>query len=243
MVKHNLLLLDKLKIKIFADSGDINKIIEYNSYKTIKGFTTNPSLLKKNGINDYKRFAKKILKKVNKKPISFEIVADNFKNMEKQARIISSWGDNVFVKIPVTNTKKKFTGELIKKLSDDGIKLNITALFTLKQIREVLKCLNYKTPNYISIFAGRIADTGTDPKPIIRQAKKIINKKNCKIIWASTREIYNIFEAESCGCNIITVTNEFLDKIKSTLGKNLENFSLDTVKMFYNDAKKSNLKI
>lgn len=232
-----------MRIKIYADGAGFKDIKYYNSLKYISGLTTNPSLMRKSGVNNYVKFAKKVLEVVKKKSISFEVFADELKEMQEQAVKISKWGANVFVKIPVMNTKGKSTRSLIKNLSDKNIKLNITAVFTKKQLIDIKKNLNKKTPAIISIFAGRIADTGRDPIQTMKFAKKIFSKnKNHKILWASTREILNIFEAEKAGIDIITVPHSLLKKMK-LLKKNLHNYSKDTVIEFYNDAKKSRYKL
>ena len=233
------------KIKIFADGADYKSILNYNKKFFIKGLTTNPSLMKKSGVTNYTAFAKKILKVVNKKPISFEVFCDDFPGMYQQAKKISSWGENVYVKIPIINTKGQGSYDLIKKLSNENIKLNITAVFTDSQINKVVKCLNPKIKSIISIFAGRIADSGINPELIIRKCLKLLNKnknKNSEVLWASTRELYNIVTAQSIGCHIITVPNNILDKLNS-LGRNLEDYSLETVKEFYRDAKEAGFQI
>ena len=225
--------IQKLKIKIFADGADFESINKLNTKNYIKGFTTNPSLMKKAGIKDYKEFALKILSKIKDKPISFEVFSDDLIEMEKQAMEIASWGKNVNVKIPVTNTKKESTTEIIERLSNQGIECNITAIFTVNQLKNVVQVLNKNTPAILSVFAGRIADTGIDPKNIMAecvQASKL--KPKSEILWASTRELVNIFQADKIGCQIITVPHEILSKIDS-IGKNLEDYSLDTVKSFY----------
>lgn len=235
--------LDNLKIKIFADGADLNSIKKLNEKKYIKGFTTNPSLMRKAGIKDYKSFAKEILREINDKPISFEVFSDEIEEMKKQAEEIATWGSNVNVKIPVTNTKKYSTAELIKSLSSKGIICNITALFTNKQVEEVYDAIDKSTPAILSIFAGRIADTGVDPSDIISKAVKLAcSRPNIEILWASTRETLNIFQAEDLGCHIITVPHEILNKL-SNLDKNLDDFSLDTVKSFYKDAVSAGFKI
>ena len=233
----------KNKIKIFADGANFSEMINLSKKSYIKGLTTNPSLMRKNKISNYETFAKKILKNIKQKPISFEVFSDNFQEMKKQAEKINSWGKNVYVKIPVTNTQKKSTGKLIKYLSNKNIKLNITAIMTIKQVKEVLKNLNPRTPSYISIFAGRISDTGRDPMPIIIKALKLMKKnKKSELIWASTREVYNVFEASKIKCHIITVTSDVIKKF-SLYNYNLNKYSLDTVKDFRKDALKSNYKI
>jgi len=236
-------ILDNLKIKIFADGADQNSIKKLNEKKYIKGFTTNPSLMRKAGIKDYKSFAKEILREINDKPISFEVFSDEIQEMKKQAEEIATWGSNVNVKIPVTNTKKHSTAELIKSLSSKGIICNITALFTNKQIEEVYDAIDKSTPAILSIFAGRIADTGVDPSDIISKSVRLVSSRpNIEILWASTRETLNIFQAEDLGCHIITVPHEILNKL-SNLDKNLDDFSLDTVKSFYKDAVSAGFKI
>jgi transaldolase len=228
--------IDDLAIEIFADGADKDTMIQMASKSFIKGLTTNPTLMRKAGITDYKKFATSVLQDIRQKPISFEVFSDEFHEMERQALEISSWGNNVYVKIPVTNTRKEPSYELISRLSHAGVKLNITALTTLSQVQHVAKNLNKSTPSYISVFAGRIADTGVDPVPVMREAVELIkNSPNIQLIWASPRELLNIFQAESVGCHIITATNEILSKL-DLVGKNLEEYSLDTVKMFYRDA-------
>ena len=230
------------KIELYADGADEKEILNSNKMKIIKGLTTNPSLMKKSGVKNYEIFCKKIIKKV-KKPISFEIFADDEKNMIRQARIINKWGKNIYVKIPVVNTKNKIMTKVISKLSKERIKLNITAVFTKSQIKKVIKSLDSKTPSIISIFCGRIADAGIDPSELVLYANKNKkNKKNIKILWASTRELYNIVNAINIKCDIITVPTSILDKL-NLLGKNLEKYSIETVKMFYRDAKKAGYKL
>ena len=235
--------ISDFKIKIFADGADKDSILDLSKKQWISGLTTNPTLMRKAGIKNYEKFAKEILTILKKKPISFEVFSDDFKEMERQARLINSWGKNVYIKIPITNTKGKSSFGLIKKLSQDGIKVNVTAVFTLKQIRHILKALSFGTPAVISVFAGRIADTGKDPMPIMKQAAKMLVKHlEIELLWASPRELLNIFQAELAGCDIITVQPDILKKI-STIGKNLEVFSLDTVKMFYEDARAAGYKL
>jgi len=234
--------MKKIKINIYADGANENEMYLMNRNKNISGMTTNPTLMKNSGIKDYKNFALKILKKIKKKPISFEVFADEFQEMEKQAYEINSWGKNVFVKIPITNSKGKSSKNLIKKLLAKKIKLNITAILTEKQINNLMS-LDFKSECILSVFAGRIADTGIDPKKIMRRIKRRIkNKKKIKLLWASCREMYSIFEAQEVGCDIITVPNNILNKM-NLLGKNLNKYSLETVKTFYNDALKAGFKI
>ena len=232
-----------MKIKIYADGANKKDILYYNKQTEIAGLTTNPSLMRKSGVKNYKEFSIEILKKVVKKPISFEVFADEFSQMYKQSKIISSWANNVYVKIPITNTKGKSCKNLIKKLSDEGINLNITAIFTKSQVDIVFKNLNKKTPAIISIFAGRIADTGRDPYNIIKYATRLF-KKNLKhkILWASTRELLNIIQAEKAGADIITVPTSILNK-KKLFNKSLNKYSLETVQEFYKDAKAAKYKI
>ena len=229
--------LNNLKIKIFADGADPKQIYELNKKDYIKGFTTNPSLMRKAGIADYKKFAVEILDKIKHKPISFEVFSDEIDLMEKQAEEIFSWGENVNVKIPITNTKGESTIELIGRLSEKGIICNVTAIFTIEQIKNVVSHLDPSTPAILSVFAGRIADSGIDPMSTMKESVSISKMKpKSEILWASTREIINIFQAEDAGCQIITVPHELLNKF-STVGKCLENYSLETVTAFHNDAK------
>ncbi len=232
-------MLEKLKTEIYADGANLKSMIDFNNKDYIKGLTTNPTLMRLAGINNYNTFAKEILLHVTDKPISFEVFSDDLKEMKEQARIISSWGDNVYVKLPITNTKGEFTSEIIKELSNEGVKLNITALFTIQQLEKIINCFNPEVPSVVSIFAGRIADTGVDPLPIMKAALKLLEGSNIKLIWASPREVFNVVQASDIGCHIITVTADILKKLDK-ISYDLNIFSLDTVKMFYNDAKKSN---
>ena len=211
--------------------------------KIVNGFTTNPSLMRKAGAKSYEKYSKHLLKICNKKPISLEVFADNLKDMEKQALKINSWGKNIYVKIPVINSKGKFTGKLIKKLNSNKIKLNITAVYTINQVKKINRCLDNKTNSIISIFSGRMADTGKDPVPIIKKAIKLTrNKKKVEILWASTREPYNYTQAKQLGCQIITVPPKMINKI-SSFGKSFNQLTQDTVKTFLEDSKKSRFKI
>ncbi len=235
--------LSKLEIKIFADGADIQEMVKLSENSLIKGFTTNPSLMKSAGVKDYKNFAEEILSKIKNKPISFEVFSDELDEIERQAEEISKWGKNVYVKIPITNTKNQSTSEIIYRLSNKGISCNITAIFTLNQVKQVLEVLNKNTPNIISIFAGRIADTGIDPSEIMRQSVEIAKSNtNSEILWASTREVLNIFQAENLGCHIITVPHDLLKKLKN-INKDLNKYSLETVSSFYKDAVKAGFKI
>lgn len=232
-----------LKIKIFADGADKNGMLEMYSKPYIMGLTTNPTLMKKAGIKDYKAFALDILKSIQDKPLSFEVFSDDFEDMKRQALEINSWGENVYVKIPVTNTKGASTCNVIQELSNHGVKLNVTAIMTLTQVRDVVFSLNIDVPAYISVFAGRIGDTGIDPLPLMAAAVEILKiKPNAELIWASPRELLNIVQADSINCHIITVTNDIIKKL-SFLSYDLKEFSLDTVNMFYNDAKAAGYKI
>ena len=230
--------ISDLNLKIFADGADKKTIKKLNNDELIAGFTTNPTLMRNSGVEDYEEFASSILKIVNKKPISFEIFADDYENMFRQSKIISNWGDNVNVKIPITNTKGESSVHLIKKLQDQNININVTAVFTMEQIKELGEVLDSSSYKIVSIFAGRIADTGIDPMPLMKEAKKILNKENIDVLWASPREILNIFQAEECKVDIITLTSDMLAKFKN-IGKPLNEFSKETVNMFYNDAKLS----
>ncbi|MBU1012578.1 MAG: transaldolase [Bacteroidetes bacterium] len=226
-----------LKIKIFGDGADLKSIEMLYSQPYIKGFTTNPTLMRQAGVQNYKSFALKVLQLVPDLPVSFEVFADDIPNMEAQAIEIASWGKNVNVKIPITNTKGESTANLVKTLSDKGVICNITAMFTLAQVKEIVDALNPNTPAILSVFAGRIADTGFDPVPLMKEAVKIASSKSkAEVLWASPRELLNIFQADEVGCHIITVTPDVLKKL-SVVGKDLTTFSLETVSMFYNDAK------
>lgn len=235
--------VNDLKVQIFADGADKAGMIEMYEKDFIKGLTTNPTLMKKAGITNYKEFAQDILTSIKDKSISFEVFSDDFDEMERQALEIASWGENVYVKIPITNTKKESACPLIKKLAEQNVKLNVTALMTIEQVRDVVNVLNPEVPSYISVFAGRIADTGVDPLPVMKQSLEVM-KANPKseLIWASPRELLNIFQADEIGCHIITVTNDILKKL-SLVGYDLEEYSLDTVKMFYNDAQSAGFNI
>jgi transaldolase len=228
--------IDSLSVKIFADGADKAGMLEMYAKPFIKGLTTNPTLMKKAGITDYEAFAKDILGVINDKPISFEVFSDDLDEMKRQALKIASWGENVYVKIPVTNTKQVPTYQLVKELADSGVKLNVTAIMTLDQVRDVVLSLNKDVASYVSVFAGRIADTGVDPVPLMAAAVQItsLNPK-AEVIWASPRELLNIFQADEIGCQVITVTNDILKKL-DLVGYDLSTYSLDTVKMFYNDA-------
>lgn len=225
-----------LKVKIFADGADKNGILEMYHHPYIKGFTTNPSLMRKAGVTNYKNFALDILKLIPDRSISFEVFSDDFDEMYDQALEIASWGNNVYVKIPVSNTKGHPTSALIQNLAAQNVKMNVTALMTLDQVIEVTDALKNSPSSYISVFAGRIADTGVDPLPIMKKALAIMRPhEQLELIWASPRELLNIFQAHEIGCHIITATNDIIKKL-SLVGKNLQQYSLETVEMFYKDA-------
>jgi transaldolase len=228
--------LPDLQVKIFADGADEKSIAELAKNPLVKGFTTNPTLMRAAGVTDYAAFARRVLDRIGDMPISFEVFADEFSEMERQARIIASWGGSVYVKIPVTNTRGESAGPLIRRLSEDGIRLNVTAVLTLEQVRWTSEQLADGTPSIISVFAGRIADTGIDPLPIMQRALQIMRRhKDQELIWASPREVFNIVQADQIGCHIITVTPDILKKT-AIIGRDLAEYSLDTVKMFFRDA-------
>ena len=234
---------NELKIKIFADGAEINTMKKAYYEGMIKGFTTNPSLLKKAGVINYENFAKEVLNEITDLPISFEVFADDFYIMEKEAKKIASWGNNVNVKIPITNTRGESSIPLINKLIDEGININITAILTIEQIKDIYKEIPKNSKIIVSIFAGRIADTGRDPIPYMMEAVDILkSNKNTEVLWASSRELLNIFQAQNCGCHIITVTPDILSKLQM-YKKNLTELSLETVRTFYNDAKQAGYKI
>lgn len=235
--------INTLKVKLFADGADLAGIQEMAANQHIRGFTTNPTLMRKAGIINYKAFALEVLKIVTDRPVSFEVFADDFATMEKQAMEIASWGSNVNVKIPVTNTKGEFCGPLVKSLSDAGVYLNVTAIMTNEQVRQVVDQLAPQTPAIVSVFAGRIADTGRDPLPLMAECVEILKTKpKAELIWASPRELLNVFQADSIGCHIITATNDILKKLQ-LVGKDLDSYSLETVEMFYKDAQSAGYKI
>ena len=235
--------LADLKIKLFADGADLKVIAEMNRHAWIKGFTTNPTLMRKANISDYKAFSLDVLKVVPDKPVSFEVFSDDFGEMATQANEIASWGKNVYVKIPVSNTKGEFSGPLIKRLANAGIQLNITAMMTPAQTKQVLACLSSHVPSFVSVFAGRIADSGRDPVPIMTECVQILKANpKAELIWASPRELLNIFQADAIGCHIITATNDVLAKLPN-IGKDLDQYSLETVQMFRQDALKAGFTI
>lgn len=229
--------IEDLKIAIYADGADIGGMLEMAGRGFVKGFTTNPTLMKKAGIKSYTEFAKEVVKEIPDMPISFEVFADDFDTMEKEALVLAGYGRNVFVKIPITNTKGQSSVPLISKLSRAGVNLNVTAIFTVEQVKSVLEVLEEGTENIISVFAGRIADTGVDPEVIMRQTAELCSqKKGALSLWASSREVFNIMQADRCGVDIITVTNDLLNKLVN-VGKDLEQFSLETVQMFEQDGR------
>ncbi len=229
--------------KIYCDSADYKIIKKYNKYDLVKGFTTNPSLMRLAGAKNYKDYSKKILKICKNKPISFEVFSDDLNSMINQAYLINSWGKNVYVKIPVVNSRGKFTGKVIKELSDKGVKLNITAVYTFEQVKKIYKLLNKNTKSIISIFAGRMSDTGKDPIPVFKSSLNLTKKnKNIMILWASTREAYNFIQAKKLGSNIITMPPKIIDQIKN-FGKSYKSLTINTVKNFLIDSKKSRFKI
>jgi transaldolase len=226
-----------LRTKIFADGAELDGMLALYRQPFIKGFTTNPTLMRKAGITDYRAFAKEVLRVIPDRPISFEVFSDEFDEMERQAREIATWGEHVYVKIPVTNTRREPAYELIGRLSQAGVKVNVTAVMTLDQVKHVTEGLRGGAPSNISVFAGRIADTGRDPLPIMIEALRVMAvEPQAELIWASPRELLNLFQAEEIGCHIITVTHDILKKL-SIVGKDLDDYSLETVKMFYDDAK------
>ena len=228
--------LQRLKIKIFADGADLRGIREMYRNPQIGGFTTNPTLMRKAGVEDYESFAREVLSVVTDLPVSFEVFADDLSEMEAQARRIASWGRNVNVKIPVTNTRGDFTGPILERLSRDEVQLNVTAIMTLDQVRRVTEALDPDTPSIVSVFAGRIADSGIDPVPHMSAALEILQEKpRAELLWASPRELFNVVQAEKIGCHIITVPNDLLKKL-ALFGKDLREYSLETVRMFYEDA-------
>ncbi len=235
--------IEDLKVKIFADGADKASFLALNKKPYIKGFTTNPTLMKKAGISDYEEFAKELLTEIKDKPISFEVFSDEFGEMERQAKKIAGWADNIYVKIPITNTKGESSFDLVKRLAEAKVKLNITAILTLEQVKHILSALNPGVPSIISVFAGRISNTGINPLPIMSEAAQLVSSVNgAELLWASSREFLNIFHAEESGCHIITVTPDLLKNVEQ-LGRDLTDLSLDTVRMFYNDAKLAGYKL
>lgn len=231
------------RTKIFADGADRETILKRNADPQISGFTTNPTLMRKSGISDYRAFAQDILKSVTSKPISFEVFSDEFDEMEAQAVEIASWAHNVYVKVPITNTRRESAVPLIERLSKRGVKVNVTAIMTIDQVKSVVPALTHGPAGCVSVFAGRIADAGVDPLPVMKHAMELLaDFPTLELIWASPRELFNIVQADQIGCHIITVTDDILKKLP-TIGKDLTEFSLETVKMFYNDANSAGFSI
>jgi transaldolase len=235
--------VQELKIKLFADGADKAGMLEMYANPLIKGFTTNPTLMRKAGVSDYQAFAKEIVSLIPDRPLSFEVFSDEFPEMERQALAIGSWGKNVYVKIPITNSKGEPSAPLVGRLAKAGVQLNVTAMMTLGQVRETAEKLAGGPPAYVSVFAGRVADTGQDPVPLMAAAVELLRPTpNVELIWASPRELLNVFQADSVGCHIITATNDILKKL-GLVGKDLEDYSLDTVQMFKGDAEAAGYKL
>jgi transaldolase len=231
--------VEQLNVKIFADGAEKAGMLEMYAKPYIKGFTTNPTLMHKVGLTDYRAFARDIVEAIPDRPISFEVFSDEFEEMARQAREIATWGENVYVKIPVTTTRREPAYELVRSLSNDGIKLNITAIMIIEQVRAVVDAVREGAPSCVSVFAGRIADTGRDPVPIMAECVSILQAApRAELIWASPRELLNVIQADDIGCHIITVTNDILKKLP-LLGKDLADYSLETVRMFYDDGHKA----
>lgn len=229
--------LEDLQVKIFADGAEKKGMLELYRLPYVKGFTTNPTLMRKAGISDYAAFAREIIAAIPDRPLSFEVFADEFAEMERQALLISTWGEQVYVKIPITNTKAESACPLIERLTVAGVKVNVTAMLTVAHVRDACRALRGTPGAFVSVFAGRIADTGVDPVPLMAEAVALVNTvPHAELIWASSRELLNIFQADAIGCHIITVTHDVLKKL-SLIGKDLTEYSLDTVKMFYSDAR------
>jgi transaldolase len=228
--------IQSLRIKIFADGADAPEMLEMYSKPYIKGLTTNPTLMRKAGISNYRAFARDVLAQIRDKPLSFEVVCDEFAEMERQALEIAGWADNVYVKIPVTNTRGEASCALVRRLAGRGVKLNVTAIMTLGQVRDVVSALSPEVSSFVSVLAGRIADTGVDPVPLMAAAVQMLETRpKAELIWASPREVLNIFHADSIGCHVVTATHDILKKLP-LLGYNLDEYSLDTVRMFHRDA-------
>ncbi len=235
--------LDNLTVQIFADGADLDGMLALYRNPLIKGFTTNPTLMRKAGIANYPKFARAVLAAIPDRPISFEVIADEFDEMELQAKEIASWGGTVIVKIPVTNTRGESSAPLVRRLAKAGVSLNVTAMMTLKQVRDIAPCLETGPLSYVSVFAGRIADTGRDPVPMMAEAVRILRDfSNVRLLWASPRELLNILQADAIGCHVITVTHDVLNKL-CLIGRDLDEYSLDTVKMFFNDAQSAGFRL
>lgn len=232
-----------MKIKLFMDGADLEDMRRAYASRSVQGFTTNPTLMRKAGIDDYERFARAAVGTIPDLPISFEVFSDDFAGMEREARIIAGWGRNIYVKIPVCNTRGESSVPLIRKLSAEGFALNVTAVMTIEQVRAISAALSVGSPAIVSVFAGRIADTGRDPVPVMADAVRILaDKPKAELLWASPRELLNLFHAEQCGCHIITATNDVIKKIP-LIGKDLDQYSIETVKMFYDDAQSSGFRL
>ena len=236
--------LEDLRIKIFADGADKAALLALNRNPLIRGMTTNPTLMRKAGLTDFESFAREVLCEIREKPISFEVFADDFAEMRRQALKIRAWQDNVYVKIPVSNTRGESSRPLIEELTKEGVKLNVTAVLTLAQVSSVAEALDPRLPAIVSVFAGRIADTGVDPVPLMREARGLLDgRPQAELLWASVREVLNIFQADGCGCDIVTVTHDILEKALKTSGRGLAEMSLDTVKMFATDAEAAGFRL
>lgn len=234
---------NNLGVKLFADGADLNDMIQMSRKPFISGLTTNPTLMKKAGISNYESFAKDVIKEIPDKPLSFEVFSDELDEMKIQAEKISSWGENVFVKIPVTNTKGKSTSSLVRYLSQNGIKINVTALMTVAQVQDTAEVLESNVQSYVSVFAGRIADTGIDPISTMQESLKVLSSvTKCELIWASPRELLNVIQADEIGCHVITATTDILNKLE-LIGKDLNEYSLETVRMFYRDGQSAGFNI
>jgi len=236
--------LEDLSVQIFADGANLETLLDLYRNPLIRGLTTNPTLMRKAGVSDYERFARTVLETVTAKPISFEVFSDDFREMRRQALKISSWQDNVYVKIPVTNTLQQSSAPLIRELTGEGVKVNVTAILTLAQVRAVTEALTPEVPAVVSVFAGRIADTGRDPMPVMRESLEIMRERpQAQLLWASIREVLNIFHADECGCHIVTVLHEVLAKALKMCAMDLDDLSLDTVKMFAADAESAGYRL
>ncbi|MFO0953587.1 MAG: transaldolase [Isosphaeraceae bacterium] len=228
--------LTNLRVKLFADGAELGVIARMASDPLIQGFTTNPTLMRRAGVHDYRAFALDVLFVVPDRPVSFEVFSDDFQEMERQALEIASWGKNVFVKIPVTNTRREFSGPLVRRLAREGVQVNVTALTTVEQVERVAECLEDGVDSFVSLFAGRVADTGRDPVPVVRRAVEVLAARpDSRLIWASPRELLNVFQADEAGCHVITATTDILAKL-ALVGRDLDDYSLETVKMFRQDA-------
>ncbi len=231
--------VEQLDVKVFADGADLASMVALYRRPYIKGFTTNPTLMRKAGVSNYHAFAEEVLAAIPDRPISFEVFSDDLFEMEQQAKEIASWGEHVYVKIPVTNTRREPTHTLVRRLSESGVKVNVTAVFSLSQVREVVDAVRDGASSYVSVFAGRVADTGHDPVPLMSAAVELLSvAERAELIWASPRELLNVFQADAIGCDIITVTGDILSKL-ALVGKGLDDYSLETVKMFFEDARQA----